>query len=88
MKKASISTDASVDTRSSVGRYIGGVSTDVSTDTPIGRYIWRFTDTAPSVLVDIGIYISVDTSVDTRPTLDRSINDISTDRLVDISFDM
>ena len=35
----------SVDTRSSIGRYIGPVSTDVSTDTPIDRYTWRFTDT-------------------------------------------
>ena len=37
----------SVDTRSSIGRYIGRVSTDVSTDTPIGRYTWWFTDTSP-----------------------------------------
>ena len=37
----------SVDTRSSIGQYIGGVSTDVSIDTLIGRYTWRFTDTSP-----------------------------------------
>ena len=37
----------SVDTRSSIGRYIGRVSTDVSTDNPIGRNTWRFTDTWP-----------------------------------------
>ena len=37
----------SVDIRSSTGRYIGRVPTDVSTDTPIGRYTWRFTDTWP-----------------------------------------
>ena len=29
------------DARSSIGRYIGGVSADISTDTPIGRYSWR-----------------------------------------------
>ena len=37
----------SVDTRSSIGRYIGRVSTDVSTDTPIGRYTWWLTETSP-----------------------------------------
>ena len=43
-----------VDTRLSIGRYISWVSTDISTDTPIGRYSWRspilhqyFTDTSP-----------------------------------------
>ena len=66
----------SVDTRSSIGRYIGRVSTDVSTDTAIYRLKYLvahrdFTDTSPilhrcftdtlpspSVLVDIGGYIS------------------------------
>ena len=37
----------SVDMRSSIGRYIGRVSTDVSTDTPIGRYTWWLTETSP-----------------------------------------
>ena len=37
----------SVDTRSSIGRYIGRVSTDVSTDTAIGRYTWWLTETSP-----------------------------------------
>ena len=37
----------SVDTRSSIGRYIGRVSTDVSTDTTIGRYTWWLTETSP-----------------------------------------
>jgi len=30
-----------VDTRLSIGQYISWVSTDISTDTPIGRCIWR-----------------------------------------------
>ena len=37
----------SVDTPSSIGRYRGRLSTDASTDTPIGRYTWRLTDTLP-----------------------------------------
>ena len=55
----------SVDTRSSIGRYIGGVSADVSTDTPVFDDILGsslmihgyFTSTSPSVLVGIGRYI-------------------------------
>ena len=53
-----------VDTRSSIGQYIGRVLTDVSTDNPIGRNTWRFTDTWP-------IFHRCFTSVDTRPTRDR-----------------
>ena len=37
----------SVDTRSSINRYIGRVLTDVSTDTHIGRYTWWRTETSP-----------------------------------------
>ena len=98
----------SVDARSSIGRYIGRVSTDVSTDTAIGRYTWWLTETSPRlhryctdasptlylhrVYWLISVDISVDTLVDTRPTLDRSINalvsfDVPADTLVDTSVD-
>ena len=108
-----------VDTRSSIGRYIGQVSTNVSTDTPIGRYTWWLTESSPifrryfadtspilhryctdasptlnlhRVYWLISVDISVDTLVDTRPTLGRSINalvsvDISADTLDDTSVD-
>ena len=85
-----------VDTRSSIGRYIGRVSTD----TAIGRYTWwltetsprlhrDFTDTSPTLYLHrvyqlISVDISVDTLVDTRPTHDRSINTLVS---VDISAD-
>ena len=71
----------SVDTRSSIGWYISRVSTDVSTNTPIGQYTWWFTETSPihvhylhQVYWLISVNISVDTLVDTGPTLDRTIN--------------
>ena len=51
----------SVDTRSSIGRYIGRVSTDVSTDSPlsdthgVGRHVDR--DTVSGISVNYRFYI-------------------------------
>ena len=42
----SIVDQVSVDTRSSIGRYIGQASTNVSTHAPIGQYTWWFTETS------------------------------------------
>ena len=84
----SILDGVSVDTRSSINRYIGRVSTDVSSDTPIGRYTWwltetspildqYFTDIAPMLYLHrvywlISVDISVDTLVDT-PLVDKCL---------------
>ena len=80
-----ISVDTLVDTWSSMGRYINWVLTDASTDTPIGRYAWWFTETYQQftdtslilylhqVCWFISVDISVDTLVDTRPALTQLI---------------
>ena len=68
------STDTSVDTRSSTGRYIGLVSTDVSTDSPlndthgVGRHIDR--DTVSGISVNYRLYIGR-LSVKYRSILDQ-----------------
>ena len=68
------STDTSVDTRSSTGRYIGPVSTDVSTDSPlndthgVGRHIDR--DTVSGISVNYRLYIGR-LSVKYRSILDQ-----------------
>ena len=66
-----------VDTRSSINQYIGRVSTDVSSDTPIGQYAWWLTETSLTLYLHrvywlISVDISVDTLVDTRPVDKRS----------------
>ena len=64
----------SVEIRSSIRRYIGGVSTDVSTDSPlndihgVGRHIDR--DTINGISVNYRLYIG-QLSVKSRSTLDR-----------------
>ena len=68
------STDTSVDTRSSTGRYIGPVSTDVSNDSPlnnthgVGRHIDR--DTVSGISVNYRLYIGR-LSVKYRSILDQ-----------------
>ena len=70
----------SIDTRSSIGRYIGRVSTDVSADSllndahGVGRHIDR--DSVSGVSVIYRLYI-VRLSVKSRSILDRVSVDIS-----------
>ena len=68
-----------VETRSSIRRYIGGVSTDVSTDSllndtqGVGRHIDR--DTINGISVNYRLYIG-QLSVKSRSTLDRLSSEI------------